>query len=145
VTKEIAYAQYVLRHKSIATSQRYTTMSFRMALSDSMANDKAAKDEVVGMTVSLKAEIDELKRLVGVLVSSTKKRGRPDEWVDSIGKIDRAKKGKLSRDELIKRGVEKGMEMMKEGIPVTRVNLTKVGVNTSIVVDVKKELLDIKM
>ena len=53
----------------------------------------------------------------------------------SFQKLARALNGS-SREWLIERAMACVDEMREEGIPVTRVNLTRVGINTNIVVEV---------
>ena len=141
ISKEIGYAQYVLRHTNIATSMLYTTMSFKMALSDSMADDSKFKDEFVKSVVDVRVMLDEIKELRGML-GTPHKRKMVVDFVDISGdpvngfkKMKRAPNGK-DRDWLINRAMEQVKLMYEKDIPLTRVNLTKAGINTDIVLDV---------
>ena len=148
ISKEIGYAQYVLRHTNIATSMLYTTMSFKMALSDSMADDKDFKSEFVKSVVDIRGMLDEINVLKKMLTDVTTHTTQPNkrkmvvDFVDVMGdpvvgfrKMKRAPNG-ATREWMIDRAKEQLKKMHDAGIELTRVNLTKAGINTNIVLEV---------
>ena len=148
ISKEIGYAQYVLRHTNIATSMLYTTMSFKMALSDSMADDKDFKSEFVKSVVDIRGMLDEINVLKKMLTDVTTHTTQPNkrkmvvDFVDVMGdpvvgfkKMKRAPNG-ATREWMIDRAKEQVKKMHDAGIELTRVNLTKAGINTNIVLEV---------
>jgi hypothetical protein len=143
ISKEIGYAQYVLRHTSISSSMRYTTLSFVMALSDSLAKDKDFKNEFVGAmaeVAALRAEVADMRGVKRMREREVRFTAADDEDV-VLAKLPRAKKG-TSRASLIERALGVADEMEARGVRVTHVNLVKAGVNTDIVKEVLKTLRD---
>ena len=143
ISKEIGYAQYVLRHTSISSSMRYTTLSFVMALSDSLAKDKDFKNEFVDAmaeVAALRAEVADMRGVKRMRESEVRFTAADDEDV-VLAKLPRAKKG-TPRASLIERALGVADEMEARGVRVTHVNLVKAGVNTDIVKEVLKTLRD---
>ena len=160
ISKEIAFAQYVLRHTSISSSMRYTTLNFVMAISDGMSKDKKFKsafvdkmtelDEMKGKVVELQEAIE--MGLVGggggfeFNVRGKKKRKMTVMFRDKDGdvvtfrKMKRAKRG-TPRDVMVARAKEQVDYMRMGRIPLTRVNVTKAGVNTNIIEEVMRSVV----
>ena len=159
ITKEIGYAQYVLRHKTITTSQTYTTLIIEMVLDDRLspvkmeANRLAVEsarvmdmmDDVYATMKEIQRELKEVRDSTGIRDGEDgegrKRRKEVVEFVLSDGevvefpKLTRAPNGS-SRDWLIERALAHVAEMNVVGIPLIRANLLRVGVNTNIVVEV---------
>ena len=154
LSKEIAFAQYVLRHTTISSSMRYTTLNFVMALSDGMSKDKKFKSKFAEKM----AELDEMKERVlelegmievgggGGGVDGFNERGRRKRKMTAmfrdgsgdlvvLKKMKRAKRA-TSHDDMIARAIDQVGNMRMLDIPLTRVNVTKAGVNTNIIEEI---------
>jgi hypothetical protein len=160
ITKEIGYAQYVLRHKTITTSQTYTTLIIQLVLDDRItpvkmeANRLAVEaarvmqkmEDVQAMMEDMRRELEDTRASVTARgdgeEGGKKRRKETVEFLLEGGresiefqKLARAPNGS-SREWLIERALAVVDDMRSEGIPLTRVNLTRVGINTNIVVEV---------
>jgi hypothetical protein len=156
VTKEIGYAQYVLRHKNITTSQTYTTLIVNMAMGDRLRPAKVEANRIVveatkvmgdiddmrQMVIDVKRELDEARAEIQSNRVEKKRMSRKltldfvvGDTVVEFDKLRRAPNGS-SRLWLVARALRQAKRMEEVGIPLTRTNMTKVGVNTNIVVEV---------
>ena len=157
--KEVGYAQYVLRHKSIETSIRYTVLQFDMTI-DSVVTDKAKLSNAVTMewnklkmlvdeeASKLTGRIETLKRTLEDyegLVEAKVKRIKKEPIFETFkvdGKdvqVKRKPRGlkNLPAEDRIKAGLEMVDRLEEAGVPVNRSNLIRVGVsNDDIVVQV---------
>jgi hypothetical protein len=154
--KEIGYAQYVLRHKNIETSIRYTVVQFDMTI-DSVVTDRAklsneitkqmndTKKMVTEEAGRLEGRIESLKRTLEEyeeLVESKLKRVKRDPGVATFTvkgegvQVKRKPRGmkKLGVPERVEAGIEMAIRLEEAGVPVNRTNLVKVGVSNDDIV-----------
>ena len=151
--KEVGYAQYVLRHKSIETSIRYTVIQFDMTI-NTVALDKALLSEKITLEINevkddLLKEINDLKRKLGEVESAplVKKQKTDPTFVRfmnrdgqeaMVERKPRSVRG-MTEEAKIAAGVEVAERLEAKRVNVTRVNLVKLGVaNNSIVESVLK-------
>lgn len=153
--KEIGYAQYVFRHKSINTSIRYTTLQFNMMVDTRVAPEMVLNDEYVSTLIVLDKQISSLKRKLGDLeelmeaseMTGKKQRKSQVSLKNEKGEtvlVDRKPKDKRGsgKNSRIQNGLTTANRIDEMGIPVTLANLVSVGVGTDIVKDVLSMFLD---
>lgn len=144
-TKEIAYAQYVLRHASLSSTVYYTTLQFDMFMGKGAADEIALHETLLTSVSDVEESITNLKRKLSELehdvqsrvkrVVSTSVRFDGRDGRVEIQRLPRAPRG-LSRNDLVDRGVEKGLEVVKAGVKLSKSTLRKLGVNSLIVYEV---------
>ena len=160
--KEIGYAQYVLRHKSIQSSVFYTTMQFSMALdgrlgvdekryNDMLEEIETTKREVIEMKDDVKIQLkrlrDKSEEVESLLDTEPQKRVKKEvmlKKVDGTSVWVTKKKRELSkssRETKVLNGVREAKKLQDDGYLMTRVNLTKAGINVDIVRDVLNEVM----
>jgi len=151
-TKEVQYARYVLRHKTLEVSTRYLTLRISRKMTGN-----ADKTGFVEIYNGMKQQVVNLKRqLDGIQQEDSPgefKRVRLDSdimiqfrriggGVAAIAKLPRAPRRSRrdgvaeGRERLIQRGIQKGTEMIEKGVKVTLSSLRKLGVNHTIVREV---------
>jgi hypothetical protein len=148
-TKEIAYAQYVLRHVSLTSTVYYTTMQFEMFLAGGCRDEIKAREDMIATLAFVEDAVVNLKRKVLDVEQDAfdqAKRLRTEGIafvVDGrevlVDRLPHAKKG-ISRDFLVARGTLKGEELKGLGVKVTKRGLRLLGVNNLIVDDVYARL-----
>ena len=159
ITKEIGYAQYVLRHKTITTSQTYTTLIIEMVLNDRLrpvkmeANRLAVEAaRVMDKMKQVHVMMDDMRRELKVVRESVgasgegasvggKRRKESVEFVLEDGEVVEFQKlGRVpngsSRSYLVERAVAHVGIMKAAGVKLSRVNLIRAGINTKIVAEV---------
>jgi hypothetical protein len=160
--KEIGYAQYVLKHKSIESSIFYTTMQFNMALDGRLGVDEEryndaiekmgkAREELVEMKDDVKRQLrrlrekaDEVEMVLDVVPRKRVKFEVELRRVDGTSVMYTKKPReahKSSREVKVANGVREARKLQDDGFLMTRVNLTKAGINVNIVRDVLNEVM----
>ena len=61
-TKEIGYAQYVLRHKSVLSTVNYTSLNFRMFLGHGMSDAKKVHNDMLDKLGAVEKKMEELEQ-----------------------------------------------------------------------------------
>tara|TARA_R110000851_G_scaffold243362_5_gene395974 strand:- start:15995 stop:17707 length:1713 start_codon:yes stop_codon:yes gene_type:complete len=148
-TKEIAYAQYVLRHASLTSTVYYTTLQFDMFLGKGSADQIALHETLLTNVSDVENSINSLKRKLVELEGEVQSRGRRrvNEYVSfavgsetvDIERLHHAVHG-MAREALVSRGVEKGREVLSAGVKLSKNALRKLGVNSLIVDEVFSKL-----
>ena len=144
-TKEIAYAQYVLRHSSLTSTVFYTTLQFDMFMGSNSGDDMKAREGLMATLSVVESKVANLKRKMVEVENDafvqTKKLRRENVAfvVDGVevlvAKLPHSRKG-VTREFLIARGVLLGEEIRSKGVKVTQSALRSLGVNSLIVRDV---------
>jgi len=162
--KEIGYAQYVLHHKSIESSIFYTTMQFNMALDGRLGVDEERYNEAIEQIEKAKSQLVEMKDDVKQQLRRLREKSDEVELVLDMGARKRVKKEvelkrvdgtsvmytkkprelrKSSREVKVANGVTEAKKLQDDGFLMTRVNLTKAGINVNIVRDVLDKVLSL--
>ena len=160
--KEIGYAQYVLKHKSVESSIFYTTMQFNMALDGRLGVDEERYNEAIEQIEKAKSELVEIKDDVKRQLRRLREKSDEVELVLDMGARKRVKREvelkrvdgttvmytkkprevrKSSREVKVANGVTEAKKLQDDGFLMTRVNLTKAGINVDIVRDVLDKVL----
>jgi hypothetical protein len=160
--KEIGYAQYVLRHKSIESSIFYTTMQFNMALDGRLGVDEERYNEAIEQIENAKGQLAEMKDDVERQLKRLREKSDEVKTVLDMGPRKRLKREvelkkvdgtsvmytkkprevrKSSREVKVANGVTEAKKLRDDGFLMTRVNLTKAGINADIVRDVLDKVL----
>jgi integrase len=160
--KEIGYAQYVLKHKSVESSIFYTTMQFNMALDGRLGVDEERYNEAIEQIEKAKSELVEMKDDVKQQLRRLREKSDEVELVLDMGARKRVKREvelkrvdgttvmytkkprevrKSSREVKVANGVTEAKKLQDDGFLMTRVNLTKAGINVDIVRDVLDKVL----
>lgn len=157
--KEVGYAQYVLRHKSIETSIRYTVVQFDMTI-DSVAMDKALlSDKMTRELNEVKSQFEEIGREKDILMTELTNLKRKFEELDSAPLVKKQKTDTafvrfmdkdgqetmvqrkprsvrgMTEDAKIVAGLEVADRLLEARVNVTRVNLVKLGVANNHIVE----------
>ena len=157
--KEVGYAQYVLRHKSIETSIRYTVVQFDMTI-DSVAMDKALlSDKMTRELNEVKSQFEEIGREKDILMTELTNLKRKFEELDSAPLVKKQKTDTafvrfmnkdgqetmvqrkprsvrgMTEDAKIVAGLEVADRLVEARVNVTRVNLVKLGVANNHIVE----------
>ena len=162
--KEIGYAQYVLHHKSIESSIFYTTMQFNMALDGRLGVDEERYNEAIEQIEKAKSQLVEMKDDVKQQLRRLREKSDEVELVLDMGPRKRVKREvelkrvdgtsvmytkkprelrKSSREIKVANGVTEAKKLQDDGFLMTRVNLTKAGINANIVRDVLDKVLSL--
>ena len=162
--KEIGYAQYVLHHKSIESSIFYTTMQFNMALDGRLGVDEERYNEAIEQIEKAKSQLFEMKDDVKQQLRRLREKSDEVELVLDMGPRKRLKREvelkrvdgtsvmytkkprevrKSSREVKVANGVTEAKKLQDDGFLMTRVNLTKAGINANIVRDVLDKVLSL--
>lgn len=167
-TKEIGYAQYVLRHKSITSSVFYTSMSFSMTLGSGLKIEQKkylehletltkTKNYLEALELRIEDGYNRLKRVIDeangtmpmrkklkATVDLKKIRIDPDSNEEIVVTAAYEKKKRedhgVSRAVMIDNGIKEANKMKALGFIVTRTSITKAGVNSTIAGDVMARL-----
>jgi hypothetical protein len=144
--KELGYAQYVLRHRSIKSSVRYTTLQFEMDMDLKLEAVKQFQKHFADEVLKTRREIEELKEMMSGTTTDMRVEDTPRGYVklktDDGETVLFEKRKRKSRgvemNEEYKRGVVEDVvkRMKKEGVRITRTSITAAGVNSTIAKDV---------
>ena len=149
ITKEIAYAQYVLNHASLSSTVFYTTLHFNMYLRggpDEQANERESMiahiASVQGAVKTLKRKLEHVEQMAAIQKKHTNANVvsfMVDDEEVIVPRLEHAPRGS-SRRFMIARGVLKGEELKDLGVKFTKRSLRRLGVNSLIVADVYNEV-----
>jgi hypothetical protein len=144
-TKEIAYAQYVLRHSSLTSTVFYTTLQFDMFMGSNSKSDMNEREQLMATVSVVQSKIENLKRKMikvesDAVAQAKKLKGEHVVFVVDgesvlVSKLPHSRRG-VSREFLVARGVLIGEEIRSRGVKVTQSNLRLLGVNSLIVSEV---------
>ena len=144
-TKEIAYAQYVLRHSSLTSTVFYTTLQFDMFMGSNSKSDMNEREKLMATLSDVESTVENLKRKMVTVESNAfehAKKFKGDHVVFvvdgaevMVSKLPHSRRG-VSREFLVARGVFIGEEIRLLGVKVTQSNLRLLGVNSLIVSEV---------